>query len=105
MFTILVLLASYGVLALTILHSISGNWSGIASLGNFAALALSIPFLSVRAWQLRSARTGGAHSPWIWWPCLMFPVLFLGFWIIVAATMSFRHRASPNTSLELTREG
>ena len=86
MFTVLVLFASYGVLALTVLHSIFGNWSGIATLGNFAALALSVPFLSVRAWQLRPARTGNAYSPWIWWPSLMFPVLFLGFWLIVAAT-------------------
>jgi len=86
MFTVLVLFASYGVLLLTILHTVSGNWSGIASLGNFAALVLSVPFLSVRAWQLRPARTGSAHSPFIWWPSLMFPVLFLGFWVVVAAT-------------------
>jgi hypothetical protein len=88
MFTVVVLLASYGVLALTVLHSIAGNWSGVASLGNFAALGLSVPFLSVRAWQLRPARMGLAYSPWIWWPSLMFPILFLGFWAVVAATVT-----------------
>lgn len=87
MFTILVLFTSYGVLALTIVHSIAGNWSGIASIGNFAALGLSVPFLSVRAWQLRSARTGNEYSAWIWWLCLMFPVLFVGFWVLAAANM------------------
>jgi len=89
MATILVLLVSYGVLALTVMHGVSGNWSGLASVGNFAALGLSVLFLSVRAWQLRSSRMGGAYSPLIWWSCSMFPILFLGFWLVVAATMSF----------------
>jgi hypothetical protein len=87
MFTILVLFASYGVLLLTIWHSVSGNWSGVASLGNFAAVAISVPFLSVRAWQLRPSRTGATYSPLVWWLSLLFPVLFLGFWAISVAIM------------------
>ena len=85
MFTVLVLCGSYGVLVLTALHAIFGGWSGIASLGNFAAAVFSVPFLSVRAWQLRPARTGDAHSPQKWWAALMFPIIFIAFWAVVAA--------------------
>jgi hypothetical protein len=53
MFTNLVLLFGYGVVALTCMHAIIGNWSGIASLGNFAAALFGLPFLMVRAWMLR----------------------------------------------------
>lgn len=82
MFTTLVLFASYGVILLNVLHGLSGNWSGIATLGNFAALVLSIPFLLVRAWQLQPAIARSEYSPWKWWSSLMFPLLFLGFWVI-----------------------
>ena len=42
MFTNLVLLSSYGVAALTTVHAIVGNWSGIASQGNFAKLQMLV---------------------------------------------------------------
>ena len=86
MLTVLVLCASYGILLLTVLHGVLGDWSGIASLGNFAAAAFSVPFLSVRAWQLRSARTGDAYSPLMWWSALLFPIVFVGFWLVIAAS-------------------
>ena len=78
MLTVLVLFASYTVLLMTILYSALGSWSGLVSLGNFAAILFSIPFLSVRAWQLRPTRKNHSYSPLLWWPTLMFPILYVG---------------------------
>ncbi len=88
MFTFVVLFASFAVLAVTILHALIGNWSGAASLGNFAALLFGVPFLSVRAWQLRGLRKQGFPASWFWFACAAFPVVFLSFWVV--ATIFFR---------------
>ena len=52
MFTNLVLACGYGVVGLTAMHVIVGNWSGIASLGNFGAAFFALAFLMVRAWMV-----------------------------------------------------
>lgn len=89
MFLAAVLVASYGVLALTILHAIFGNWSGTATLGNFCATVFSVPFLSLRAWQLRSWRTSLGCNRLIWLLAIAFPPAFLGFWAIAIAWITF----------------
>ena len=82
MFTTVVLFLSYGVLALTLDHTIENNWSGLASVGNFAAAFLSVPFLLVRAWSLRSWRTASWLKRLRWWLIIGFPVVFLVFWAV-----------------------
>lgn len=89
MFLAAVLAASYGVLALTILHAIFGNWSGAATLGNFCAAVFSVPFLLLRAWQLRNWRTLPGGNRLIWLLTLAFPPAFLGFWAIAIAWITF----------------
>jgi hypothetical protein len=78
MFTVLVLIASYGVIFFTAFYVAQDSWSGLVSLGNFAAILFSIPFLSVRAWQLRPSRINKSFSPLLWWSTLMFPILYIG---------------------------
>ena len=72
------------VLGLTVLHGLIGNWSGIASLGNFLVAIAACPFLLVRAWQLRATvRTpGGERLRWLL--IAGFPAVFLAFWVTVA---------------------
>ena len=89
MFLAAVLAASYGVLALTILHAIFGNWSGTATLGNLGAAVFSVPFLLLRAWQLRAWRTLHGPNRLIWILAIAFPVAFLGFWAIAIAWITF----------------
>ena len=89
MFLAAVLAASYGVLALTILHAILGNWSGTATLGNFCAAVFSVPFLLLRAWQLRSWRKLPGPNRLIWLLAIAFPPVFLGFWVIAIAWITF----------------
>jgi hypothetical protein len=77
-FTVVVLVASYGVLLATMFYVSQGSWSGLVSLGNFAVILFSIPFLLVRAWQLRPTRMNRGFSPLLWLLALMFPILYVG---------------------------
>ena len=82
MFTNLVLLLSYGVVALTTMHAIVGNWSGVASLGNFAAALFGLPFLMVRAWMLRRDLREQGLARFRWLAIAGFPVVFVAFWSV-----------------------
>lgn len=82
MFTNLVLLFSYGVVALTTMHTIAGNWSGVASLGNFAVALLGLPFLVVRAWMLRRDLRAQGLARFRWLAIAGFPVVFVAFWSV-----------------------
>lgn len=96
MFTNIVLLCSYGVIAGTALHVILGNWSGIASLGNFAAALFSIPFLLIRAWMLRRDLRGEGLIQARWIAIAAFPLVFVAFWgISIAVGEHAGRNASP----------
>ena len=85
MFTNLVLLSGYGVVALTSMHAIIGNWSGVASLGNFAAALFGIPFLMARAWMLRRDLRAQGLTRFRWLAIASFPVVFVAFWSVCIA--------------------
>ena len=80
MFTNLVLFCAYGVIALTAMHAIIGNWSGIASIGNFAAAFLAAPFLTVRAWTLRGDLREHGLIRMRWFAIAVFPLAFVILW-------------------------
>ena len=82
MFTNLVLLFSYGVVGLTTIHAIVGNWSGIASFGNFAAAFFGLPFLIVRAWMLRGDLWSRGLTRVRWLAIAGFPIVFVAFWSV-----------------------
>lgn len=82
MFTNLVLLSSYGVVALTTMHAIVGNWSGIASLGNFAAAFFGVPFLIVGAWMLRRDLWARGLTRVRWLAIAGLPIVFVAFWSV-----------------------
>ena len=82
MVTNLVLLFSYGVVALTCMHAIIGNWSGVASLGNFAVALFGLPFLMVRAWMLRRDLQVQGLPRFRWLAIAGFPVVFVAFWSV-----------------------
>ena len=88
MFTIIVLIGSYGVLTLTLVHAVFGSWSGIASLGNFCALFFSVPYFIWKAIKLHKTRHETKETYFTWILCVMFPFLFIGFWAIVAIITS-----------------
>lgn len=85
MFTNLVLLSCYGVVALTTVHVIAGNWSGIASVGNFAAALFGVPFLIVRAWMLRRDLWARGLTRIRWIAIAGFPVVFVVLWAVGVA--------------------
>jgi len=91
MFTNAVVLVSFGVLAVTIMHAAIGNWSGGATLGNALALVFSVPYLAIRSWQLRALRVGDPLSRIRWWLMATFPVLFAAFWLAVTVYMVTSH--------------
>lgn len=82
MFTNLVLACGYGVVGLTAMHVIVGNWSGIASLGNFAAAFFALPFLVIRAWILRKDLWTRGLIRLRWLAIAAFPVVFLALWSV-----------------------
>ena len=82
MFTNLALISGYGVVALTCMHAIIGNWSGVASLGNFAAALFGLPFLMVRAWMLRRDLRAQGLTRFRWLAIAGFPVVFVAFWSV-----------------------
>jgi type VI protein secretion system component VasK len=82
MFTNLVLLCSYGVVALVAMHVMMGNWSGLASVGIFAATVFSTPYLLVRAWQPRGSAHAGAPMRARWVMIAGFPIVCVLFWTI-----------------------
>ena len=82
MVTNLVLLFSYGVVALTCMHAIIGNWSGVASLGNFAVALFGLPFLMVRAWMLRRDLQVQGLPRFRWLAIAGLPVVFVAFWTV-----------------------
>jgi hypothetical protein len=82
MFTNLVLLCSYEIAVLTALHVILGNWSGIASIGNFATAIFAIPFLLTRAWMLRRDWRSSRLARFRWIAIAAFPFVFVCFWVV-----------------------
>lgn len=70
---------SYAVLLLDFAHAFRGNWSGIASLANMAAVVVLLPPVIAIAWRYRATRTMAVGRIW-WFASLAFPVLFAGFW-------------------------
>ncbi len=82
MFTNLVLVCGYGVVALTAMHVLVGNWSGAASLGNFASAFFATPFLAFRAWMLRHDLQAVGPIRIRWMAIAAFPFVFLGLWCV-----------------------
>jgi hypothetical protein len=91
MFTYVVLAAGYGTIALTAIHALAGNWSGMASLGNAGSLLIGVPYLSWRAWQLRGLRSAPWPARTFWLLCLGFPVIFLMFWLVASVMVGAKH--------------
>jgi len=83
MFTNLVLVCGYGVVALTAMHVLVGNWSGAASLGNFAAAFFATPFLAFRAWMLRRDLRAAGPIRLRWMAIAAFPLCSWGFGALV----------------------
>lgn len=85
MFTNLVLLSCYGVVSVTTVRVLAGNWSGIASIGNFAAAFFGVPFLIVRAWMLRRDLWARGLTRIRWLAIAGFPLSFVAFWSVGVA--------------------
>ena len=79
MFTNLVLLFGSGVVALTCMHAIIGNWSGIASLSTFAAALFGLPFSMMRARMLQRDVQAPGLARFRWLAIAGFPVVLVAF--------------------------
>ncbi len=75
--TIVVLVPSYAVLLATVVYTILDSWSGLLSLGNFAAIFLSIPYLVIKSLRLQRSRMKEDYSPLLWWLVVAFPVIYV----------------------------
>lgn len=84
MFVWFVIFGSYSTLAVNLLRTIIGGWSGIESLGTVGAMFFSVPFLFIYAWLNRKDSASKIEMARLkWLAAAIFPSAYIVFWVSV----------------------